>query len=149
MVRLTRADLPPQQVLPAVSVRAASGATPGIRELVSDRPTIIALWDRRLTDDEARSIRRASERLEGHDGQLLWITPEANSEALRSFARSERLTVPRYADDDGRLASTLGAWTSHRYYVVDSTGRIRYQTNDLTEAVRLLEILRLDSRATV
>jgi hypothetical protein len=56
--------------------------------------------------------------------------------------------VPRFHDRDGELAAALGEWSGHRYFVIDGAGRIRTHTHDLTEAVRILGILDLDSRAT-
>jgi len=97
---------------------------------------------------KAADVRWAEERFRDTDTQLLWVTPEAHTEALQAFARGEGLTIPRYHDPDGQLTTVLGEWNAHIYYVIDSSGMIRARTHSLTEAVRLLEILSLESRST-
>ena len=80
-----------------------------------------------------------------------WITPEEDRTLFThevSFARAAGLTVPLYHDPSGSLATALGEWVAHRYLVIDGKGTIRARTDSLIEAVRLLEIFELESRAT-
>ena len=91
---------------------------------------------------------RARNLLAGGVGQLLWITPEPDSESLQAFTREAGLGVPVYHDPGAMLATSLGEWGSSGYYVIDRAGMIRARTNSLMEAVRHLEVLRLGSRDT-
>ena len=108
------------------------------------------LWDRRAfgSEDVVAEVVRAKDLLAGGPGQILWITPEPDSESLRSFGRRHGLDLPAYHDPGSELATALGAWGLRGYFVIDRTGRIRTRTHSLMEAVRHLEVLEPGSRDT-
>ena len=136
--------------LPPANLRTSTGQLRTLESLLSGRPTILLLWDRRVfgSPDEVANVIRAGDLLSGGPGRLLWITSEPDSESLQSFARKSGLDLPAYHDQDSELATALGEWGVRDYFVIDGTGRIRTRTHSLMEAVRHLEVLRLGSRDT-
>ena len=136
--------------LPPANLRTSTGQLRTLESLLSGRPTILLLWDRRVfgSPDEVANVIRAGDLLSGGPGRLLWITSEPDSESLQSFARKSGLDLHAYHDQDSELATALGEWGVRDYFVIDGTGRIRTRTHSLMEAVRHLEVLRLGSRDT-
>jgi peroxiredoxin len=136
--------------LPAARLRTPTGLYRSVESLVAGRPAIVLFWDRRVfdsTEDVADAI-QAARLLEGGPGQLLWITPEPDSESLRAFTRRTGLPMPAYHDPGAEFASALGMWGKRGFYVIDGAGMIRVRTHSLMEAVRHLEVLQVGSRNT-
>ena len=136
--------------LPPARLHTSTGQLRTLESLLSGRPTILLLWDRRVFSfpDEVANVIKAGDLLAGGPGQILWITPEPDSESLRSFLRSSGLDLSAYHDRDSELGMALGEWGVRAYFVIDGTGRIRTRTHSLMEAVRHLEVLLLGSRDT-
>ncbi|MGB5301820.1 MAG: redoxin domain-containing protein, partial [Gemmatimonadota bacterium] len=136
--------------LPPARLRTPSGQLRTLESLLYGRPTVLLIWDRRVfhSPDVVADVIRASDLLEGRLGQVLWITPEPDSESLQSFVRESGLDLPLYHDQGSELAIQLGEWGMRGYFVIDGAGRIRARTHSLMEAVRHLEVLRLGSRDT-
>jgi len=136
--------------LPSVPLFTSTGQSRSLASLVAGRPTILLVWDQRVFrgDGQVSEIIRASRLLAGGPGQLLWITPEPDSESLRSFARDAGLEFP-FHDPESELATTLGEWGMRGYFVIDRAGMIRVRVYSLMEAVRHLEVLELELRDTV
>jgi hypothetical protein len=134
--------------LPTADLYTSTGQARTLESLVAGRPTVLMFWDRRLLDPGGgiEEVIRARNLLAGGVGQLLWITPEPDSESLQAFTREAGLGVPVYHDPGAMLATSLGEWGSSGYYVIDRAGMIRARTNSLMEAVRHLEVLQLGSR---
>jgi len=149
MIRRVR-DLEVQRGLPPGQLVTPAGQARALETLLSGRPTILLLWDRRTfgSEDAVAEVLRASDLLAGGPGQILWITPEPDSESLRSFVQTSGLRLPAYHDPGSELATALGAWALRGYFVIDGTGRIRARTHSLMEAVRHLEVLPPGSRDT-
>jgi hypothetical protein len=143
-------DLEVHRGLPPGQLLAPEGQSRALESLLSGRPTILLLWDRRTfgSEDVVAEVLRATDLLAGGPGQILWITPEPDSESLQSFRRRHGLDLPAYQDPGSELATALGAWGLRGYFVIDRTGRIRTRTHSLMEAVRHLEVLELGSRDT-
>ncbi len=136
--------------LPPVELLTSTGQSRSLESLVAGRPTVLMFWDRRLLDlgEGIDEVIRARNLIAGGVGQLLWITPEPDSESLQAFTREAGLGVPVYHDPGAKLATSLGEWGSSGYYVINRAGMIRARTNSLMEAVRHLEVLQLGSRDT-
>ncbi len=136
--------------LPPGSLLTSTGQPRSLESLLSGRPTILLMWDRRVfgTPDDVAEVIRAGHLLAGSPGQLLWVTPEPDSESLQSFTRGAGLGLPAYQDPGSELATALGEWGLREYFVIDRAGMIRARTHSLMEAVRHLEVLRLGSRDT-
>ncbi|MDP2469834.1 MAG: zf-HC2 domain-containing protein [Candidatus Palauibacterales bacterium] len=136
--------------LPGVSLLTSTGQTRTLESLVADRPTILLLWDRRVfgSEEEVATVVGARRLLAGGPGQMLWVTPERDSESLRTFIRTDGLGLSAYHDPRAELANTLGEWGSRSYLVIDRAGTIRARTDILMEAVRYLEVLEIRSRNT-
>jgi hypothetical protein len=149
MVRRVR-DLEVHRGLPPGQLITPTGESRALETLLSGRPTILLLWDRRVlrSPDAVAEVVRADDLLAGGGGQMLWITPEPDSESLRSFIHKSGLELPAYHDPGSALATALDEWGSRAYIVIDGTGRIRTHTHSLMEAVRHLEVLELGSRDT-
>jgi hypothetical protein len=149
MIRRVR-DLEVHRGLPSGQLFTPAGQPRALERLVSGRPTILMLWDRRAfgSEDVVAEVVRATDLLAGGPGQILWITPEPDSESLRSFGRRYGLDLTAYHDPGSELATALGAWGLRGYFVIDRTGRIRTRTHSLMEAVRHLEVLEPGSRDT-
>jgi hypothetical protein len=149
MVERTLANQGPRRGLPAAQLQTSTGQLRSLERLLAGQPTILMLWDRRVfsSPGEVADVNRAGHIL-GDQGQLLWITPEPDSESLQSFNRTAGLTVPVFHDPRAAFATSLGEWGSRAYYVIDEAGMIRARTHSLMEAVRHLEVLRIGSRDT-
>jgi hypothetical protein len=150
MIRRVLAEQDPGRGLPPAQLLTSTGQPRTLETLLSARPTILLMWDRRVfgSPDEVAEVIRASDLVAGGPGQILWITPESDSESLQSFVRGSGLDLPPYHDQGSELATALGEWGMRGYFVIDGTGRIRALTHSLMEAVRHLEVLRLGSRDT-
>jgi hypothetical protein len=143
-------DLEVHRGLPPGQLLTSMGQSRALETLLSGRPTILLLWDRRTFDtpDVVAEVVRAADLLGGGPGQILWVTSEPHSESLQSFRRRSGLELPVYQDPGSELATALGEWGMRGYFVIDGTGRIRTQTHSLMEAVRHLEVLIQGSRDT-
>jgi hypothetical protein len=137
--------------LPPIPVLTSTGQSRTLASLVAGRPTILMVWDRRVlgAEGDVAEVITAGHLLAGGPGQLLWVTPEPDSESLRSVARDAGLDLPAYHDPDSELTTTLGEWGMRGYFVIDRAGTIRARTHSLMEAVRHLEVLELEHRDTV
>jgi hypothetical protein len=141
-------DLEVRRGLPPGRLTTPAGQSLALETLLSGRPTILLLWDRRALEepDDIAQVLRATDLLAGGPGQILWVTPEPASESLQSFRRRYGLELPVYQDPGSELAAALGYWGVRSYIVIDGTGRIRTHAHSLMEAVRHLEVLLLGSR---
>jgi len=150
MIRRVFLDQDPGRGLPPVQLFTSTGQSHALESLLYGRPTVLLIWDRRVfgSPDVVAEVIRASDLLEGGPGQVLWVTPEPDSESLQSFVRESGLDLPLYHDQGSELAIQLGDWGMRGYIVIDGAGRIRARTHSLMEAVRHLEVLRLGSRNT-
>jgi hypothetical protein len=149
MVQRVLAQQDTRRGLPDIRLLTPTGTSRSVRNLVAGRPTVLMVWDRRLfgSPGDAAEVVRARDLLTGGGGQLLWVTPEPDSEALQVFTRENGIGIPAYHDPRSELATTLGEW-GRGYFVIDRAGNIRTRTDSLMEAVRHLEVLRLGSRDT-
>jgi hypothetical protein len=143
MVRRVAAQQDMNRGLPDLNLVSSTGETVSVEDLAASRPTILALWDRRVryASEDVQSVRRATSMLADGPGQILWVTPEPPSESLEAFRRSARLTLAAYYDPGSELALTLGEWGTLEFFVIDRAGVIRARTDSLMEAVRHVEIL--------
>ena len=150
MIRRVLLDQDPGRGLPPVQLLTSTGQSHALESVLCGRPTVLLIWDRRVfgSPDVVAEVIRASDLLEDGPGQVLWITPEPDSESLQSFVRKSGLDLPLYHDQGSELAIQLGEWGMRGYFVIDGAGRIRARTHSLMEAVRHLEVLRLGSRDT-
>ena len=105
--------------VPAVQLLTSTGQTRPIESLLAGKRTILLLWDRRIFDsaDDVSEVIRAERLLSGTSSQLLWVTPEADSESLQSFSRAAGLHLPAYHDPGSELAMQLGEWGARGYFV--------------------------------
>jgi hypothetical protein len=143
LVRRVTAQQDMRRGLPDLDLVPAPGTRVSLESLAANRPTILALWDRRVhyASEDVNAVRRATSLLAGGPGQILWVTPEPPSESLEAFRRSARVTLPAYHDPGSELALTLGEWGSLEFFVIDRAGMIRARTESLMEAVRHVEVL--------
>jgi peroxiredoxin len=146
MIDRVMANLPPvPRPVPDGELGRKDGSTVRLRDLIAGRPTLLILWDRR--DGKSSSeLRQVEPLLMNGPARVVWVSPEPHGDALDAFVRSTRLSFPPYHDSGSQLAMKLGEWTSRAFFVIDGSGQIRTRTTDLMEAVRLLEVLSLDSR---
>jgi hypothetical protein len=147
MIDRLRAELPTPRSVPHGELVDASGIARGLEDVLDNRPAVLFFWDRRVLDSEAGSVVVADRHLVDAGLQLLWATPEPHSEVLRAFVRGAGLTVIPYHDPGAALAAEVGEWGAMGCYVIDRAGRIRARTDNLMEAVRLLEVLEMETRA--
>lgn len=138
------------RALPSTELRTSTGQLRSLGSLVAGRPTVLLVWDRRVfgSEEDVSAVIQARNAIADGSGQLLWITPEPDSESLQAFKRSAGLNLPAYQDPGSELAAALGEWGSRGYFVIDRAGVIRARTHSLMEAVRHLEVLQMGSRDT-
>ena len=149
MVQRVLAQQDTRRGLPDLRLFTPTGSARSVSSLVAGRPTVLMVWDRRVfgSPGDAAEVVRARNVLAGGAAQLLWVTPEPDSEALQVFAREAGIGIQAYHDPGSELATTLGEW-GRGYFVIDRAGTIRIRTDSLMEAVRHLEVLLLGSRDT-
>ena len=150
MKRRVRLDHDPPRGLPPGQLFTSAGQPLALESVLSGRPTVLLMWDRRVfgSPDAVAEVIRANDLLVGGPGQILWVTPEPDSESLQSFVRRSGLDLSLYHDPGSELAIQLGEWGMRAYLVIDGAGKIRTRTHSLMEAVRHLEVFRLGSRDT-
>jgi len=149
MVQRVLANQDTRRGLPDMRLFTPTGTSSSVSNLVAGRPTVLMVWDRRVfgSPGDAAEVVHARNLLTGGAAQLLWVTPEPDSEALQAFTRENGIGTPPYHDPGAELALTLGEW-GRGYFVIDRAGTIRTRTDSLMEAVRHLEVLLLGSRDT-
>jgi hypothetical protein len=132
MIDRLRAELPTPRSVPHGELVDASGIARGLEDVLDNRPAVLFFWDRRVLDSEAGSV---------------VVADRQHSEVFRAFVRGAGLTVIPYHDPGAALAAEVGEWGAMGCYVIDRAGRIRARTDNLMEAVRLLEVLEMETRA--
>ena len=91
----------------------------GLRELLSDDVTVVAQWTRFTTN--AREVLDRLELLQA-DVPIVIVTRDA---------KDPPTTIPVLRDENNVFARAFNAFGVHHYVVVDQTGRVRFEHDDL------------------
>jgi hypothetical protein len=136
--------------LPSVTLLGPTGGENSLQSLVSGHPTVLMIWDRRISAsaDEVAQVARATELLAEREAEFVWVTPEPDSKGLQTFLRVTQLGLAPYHDLRSALIKGLGEVESRSFYVIDRAGRVSARTHSLMEAVRHIEVLEIGSRGT-
>jgi thiol-disulfide isomerase/thioredoxin len=128
-------------------VRDMDGRTHSLRELMKGRVTVVAFWSRFCGPaiEDLPRLNAVAARLEREGVRVVSIIDEpAASDALKTFLREHRVTVPTQLDAWHESSRAFNQWATPSYYVLDSDGRVRFAvTNSADEALARAEALRL------
>jgi thiol-disulfide isomerase/thioredoxin len=150
-----------QRMLAGASVRSLArsarvntldGKTRPIGELTNGRVTVVAFWSRFCGPaiEELPRLNAVAARLARVGIPVVSIVDEpTSSPELKAFLREKEVAVPVYLDSWHEASRAFNQWGTPYYYVVDESGRIRFDvTTSIEEALARAEALRLATRAT-
>jgi hypothetical protein len=108
------------------------GRSIAFRELTANRRAIVIFWSRHCgwALEALPAITSVAERLNRAGKQVVFVVDEPPSNDLRTFLRSKKWTLPIYYDGRGELKQAFANFGTPAYYVLDSTGRIRFDFAD-------------------
>jgi len=134
-----------------VEVRDAHGTPYRLRDLLGGRPALVVLWHRRLWSSvrDVPRLQIGARRLTRAGAVMLAVSLDPSVRDPGAFLSEEGITFPVFRDGDPGIASALNDWSVPRYLVLDGSGRLRFDGDEMDDAVRRVLALqdrrRLDS----
>jgi peroxiredoxin len=121
----------------------AAGARTRI-EPANGAPTLVAFWSRFCPPSRAelRELETVSRALRSRGVRVVTVSADAPGADFRAFVARNGLTFPIYFDPDRAARRALQNHGTPAYLVLDSAGRIRFDTIDLEDVLRQAEVLR-------
>jgi hypothetical protein len=128
-----------QRVMRATgAVRSADGSAVPLQSLFGQRPTVAIFWSRYcgFAIDAVPAIRTLLAALDAAGHPVRFVIAEADSPGLRAELTRLGVTWPVYFDADGAFAKSITAFGTPTFYVIDRSGRIRF--NSVNEPLEVL-----------
>ncbi|MBI4544862.1 MAG: TlpA family protein disulfide reductase, partial [Gemmatimonadetes bacterium] len=106
---------------------------------------VVAFWSRFCAPAlwQLEPLERLHRAFAGRGIRLLTITAEPPSFEMRKFLVERGLTFPVFHDTRGEAARAFGQWSTPEYYVLDASGRVRFQLSSLEEIPRQVAALQV------
>ncbi len=115
------------------------------RELAfaGSEPVLVAFWSRYCTPSAVQldRLQSISEDLRRRGVPVIAITDEAPSAELRAFLAENGYTFPVYHDTERTARRAFDNAATPRYLVLDTTGRIRFESYAPDDVLRQVEVL--------
>jgi hypothetical protein len=125
-------------LLDEVVLRDGRGVSSSLSSLLGEDATIVVIWSRL----DPRSVNVLAElttyreELAADGIEILAITRETPSDQMASFLEVESIGLPVYFDRRGEATAALKSFALPDLLILDGGGRIRFQPEDVEEAVR-------------
>jgi thiol-disulfide isomerase/thioredoxin len=146
-VRRMLADAPARSVDTRARVSDRAGRSHTLRELAGGKVTVVAFWSRFCGPaiETLPRLNAVAARLKRDSVRVVSIIDEtADSKELTSFLNEKNVTLPTYLDTWHESSRAFNQWATPNYYVLDSSGRVRFKVSDSAdEALAQAEALRL------
>lgn len=123
-----------RELLPSeVPLVGADGRT-SLARLARNRPAVVVFWSRWCAPSRAQmaALGSLSRQLAREGAALIPVTDEPISAAVRSFLEQMKVSVPVYFDREGVARRAFNQWATPEYFVVDSTGTVRFRESILS-----------------
>ena len=115
------------------TVMRDDGSSVAFRDLTANRPAVVIFWSRHCAWalEALPAITSVAERLDRTGKRVVFVVDdETPSNDLRAFMHSKKWTLPIYYDGRGELKQAFANFGTPAYYVLDSSGRIRFDWAD-------------------
>jgi len=116
-----------------------------LRELVGEKVAVIAFWSRYCgySLEELPALRELGRRLEDTGVPLVVVSADpVDSDAAPYLRRQGYADLPLYFDQGGAVNNAFRSWETPTYFIVDSTGDLRFSRVPRSELLRHVEALR-------
>ena len=112
-------------------------------ELATGKPMVIAFWSRYCPPSYAQlaEMDRTLQRLIAEDVPVLSITDEDLAK-VRPFLEQNGYGFPVYADPESDASRAFDRPGTPTYFVLDAEGRIRFESNHVSDVVRYVYAIR-------
>ena len=109
-----------------------------------DAPTLVAFWspDCQPSVEQLRQLDELSRRLGSQGVRVLAVTDGASGKTVQRFMAEKGYSFPVFLDVDGDAARAFDNRATPRYLVLDSGGRIRFDSYGPDDVVRQVAALR-------
>ena len=143
MRREVLADATTKTVRGTVRLLDGAGKEHSLAELAGGEPTLVIFWSRfcGYALDAVPEIERVAKRLHSRGVRVVTITPEKPSADLRAAIVARGLTLPVYHDTRGDATRAFASSGTPQYFVLDETGRIRFEYSPLAAVERQVAAL--------
>jgi len=115
------------------TIMSNDGRSVAFRDLTANRPAVVIFWSRHCAWalEALPAITSVAERLDRTGKRVVFVVDdETPSNDLRAFMHSKKWTLPIYYDGRGELKQAFANFGTPAYYVLDSSGRIRFDWAD-------------------
>jgi thiol-disulfide isomerase/thioredoxin len=109
------------------------GRSVAFRDLTANRAAVVIFWSRHCgwALEALPAITSVAERLDRAGKRVVFVVDdETPSNDLKAFMRSKKWTLPIYYDSRGELKQAFANFGTPAYYVLDNSGRIRFDWAD-------------------
>lgn len=119
-------------------LQRSDGSETTLLEEMRNRVTIVAFWSRYCAPalNQLLQLQAVAERFESRNVLVLAITSEQPSRDLTDFLTAGLTRLPVYHDSRGEAASAFNVWGTPKYFVLDTTGRLRFERVELADLGR-------------
>ncbi len=126
-----------------IRLTAADGTARDLREIASGGPAVVVFWSRSCGPALVAlpEITRTARRLAERNVRLVLVTEELPSAAFRDFWRSHPDAPPVWHDTRREARRALGSFGTPQYFVLDASGRLRFELTTLEAIPRQLAAL--------
>lgn len=122
------------------------GAATDLATVQAGRVSVVTFWSKNCGPSRAQTplFDGLAARLRTLNATLIPITSDAPSAAETSYLAVTGVHVPVYYDRDGSARGAFNQWSTPEYYVLDSTGKIRFR--DSAPDVVLAQVMALTAQ---
>ena len=115
----------------------------GVFQPASDKPTLVAFWSRYCPPSlmQLAQLQQISDELRTRGVRTLAITEEESSPDAREFLKKNGHTFPVFFDTEGDAKRAFDNRATPRYFVLDPSGRIRFDSYSLQDVLRQITVL--------
>ncbi|MEO8333679.1 MAG: TlpA disulfide reductase family protein [bacterium] len=116
----------------------AEGKKHTLRSLTEGKPTAVIFWSRHcgFAIEALPTILAVADRMTRERSRVLFVVDEPPSADIKRYLASRHWNLPVYHDTRGEMLSAFAAFGTPAYYVLDETGRIRF--NEVTGESELI-----------
>jgi peroxiredoxin len=114
------------------------GSETTLSEEAKDGVAVVAFWSRFCAPslNQLGDLQEAAKRLQSRGVSVLAITEEGRSQNLADFLSRSVRDLPVYHDSRGEAGPAFNVWGTPKYFVLDATGRLRFERVELAELDR-------------
>jgi peroxiredoxin len=126
-----------------------AGAEIELDDLRAGRPTVVAFWSRHCGPalEQLPAMAKLRQQLDARGAALIVITEEQRADELTQLLAERAPGLEVYHDHwrDGTLA--FQSWGTPQYFVLDASGRLRFEYSDLDAVLRQVDAVTTTPRA--